>query len=367
MKHIVLGYPTTDEGEVRLQAFMFGNGHMSFPVFITIVFGILAMPEHWKATVRAYHRGKRSARIANWNWNVLVCQPNAMLRSKISNNKTTTMKQSSLFVSFITVGAFLFTVLFWQERLAVNAIIFSSFIAFSILILYPDAKKRTAARFLFAVHFICLALLVWQNTGLTTIAYGSSLLLLVGFSEYTHRSIWFAGVSAVWNFVLFIIRFPKLIYTVFKDRKGISVATKKRLSLLIFPVMVFIIFFLIYSVANGVLSNWMEQLAKQIDTALKNLLALTQPERLLFLLLGFFISEALLLRSHEQLLEAKEAILNDNLLRKSTRNYKRVKTWWHNTVLTVMGKNGEWESCIKKRICHGIDKSFIVERLADSS
>src|SRR6476661_2751172 len=34
MKHILLGYPTTDEGEICLQAFMMGSGHVSFPVVI---------------------------------------------------------------------------------------------------------------------------------------------------------------------------------------------------------------------------------------------------------------------------------------------------------------------------------------------
>jgi ubiquinone biosynthesis protein Coq4 len=54
MKHIVLGYPTTDEGEVCLQAFMLGNGHLSFPVASTILFGLCTMPEYWHSFIKAY-------------------------------------------------------------------------------------------------------------------------------------------------------------------------------------------------------------------------------------------------------------------------------------------------------------------------
>ena len=47
IKHILLDYDTTDKGEVCLQCFMLGNGHISFPVFITVVFGFVTIPEHW--------------------------------------------------------------------------------------------------------------------------------------------------------------------------------------------------------------------------------------------------------------------------------------------------------------------------------
>src|SRR6478735_6835179 len=63
IKHILLGYPTTDEGEVSLQCFMPGNDHISFPVFITVLFGSLNMPEYWTPFIKAYRRGKASTPI----------------------------------------------------------------------------------------------------------------------------------------------------------------------------------------------------------------------------------------------------------------------------------------------------------------
>ncbi len=46
IKHILLQYDTTDEGEVCLQCFMLGNGHISFPVLATVIYGILTIPEY---------------------------------------------------------------------------------------------------------------------------------------------------------------------------------------------------------------------------------------------------------------------------------------------------------------------------------
>lgn len=57
IKHLLLNYDTTDEGEVCLQCFMLGNKHISFPVLISVVFGYVTMPEYWSKFKEAYKRG----------------------------------------------------------------------------------------------------------------------------------------------------------------------------------------------------------------------------------------------------------------------------------------------------------------------
>lgn len=89
IKHIILGYETTDEGEVCLQSFMLGNGHLSFPVVITVVFGYLTMPEHWSEFLRAYNRGKISTKIKNWPWFQLILLPTQSLINKLNNHENT--------------------------------------------------------------------------------------------------------------------------------------------------------------------------------------------------------------------------------------------------------------------------------------
>ncbi len=44
IKHILLEYDTTESGEVCLQCFMLGNGHVSFPVVATVLYGFLQCP-----------------------------------------------------------------------------------------------------------------------------------------------------------------------------------------------------------------------------------------------------------------------------------------------------------------------------------
>jgi hypothetical protein len=84
IKHILLQYDTTDEGEVCLQCFMLGNGHISFPVAATVLYGFVTMPEYWKKFRIAYKRGKQCIPIKNWQWFSILEQSTQSLIYKIN-------------------------------------------------------------------------------------------------------------------------------------------------------------------------------------------------------------------------------------------------------------------------------------------
>jgi len=85
IKHILLDYDTTGEGEVCLQCFMLGNGHLSFPVAATVGFGLITMPEYWALFFKAYQRGKRSASLQHWQWHSLLEISTQSLKDKINS------------------------------------------------------------------------------------------------------------------------------------------------------------------------------------------------------------------------------------------------------------------------------------------
>ena len=84
IKHILLQYNTTDEGEVCLQCFMLGNKHVSFPVLATVMYGLITMPEHWKKFSEAYKRGLRCKPVGDWQWFALLDQPTNLLIEKVN-------------------------------------------------------------------------------------------------------------------------------------------------------------------------------------------------------------------------------------------------------------------------------------------
>ncbi len=84
IKHILLEYDTTDEGEVCLQCFMLGNRHLSFPVIATVLFGFVTMPEHWKKFITAYRRGTKSASLKHYKWFDIIGKKTMVLRNRIN-------------------------------------------------------------------------------------------------------------------------------------------------------------------------------------------------------------------------------------------------------------------------------------------
>jgi hypothetical protein len=87
LKHVVLGFDTTEEGELCLQSFMFGNGRVSFPVLATILFGVLTSPEYWQKMRTAYRKGKSCIPIHKWNWFALVPEKTAVVQHRIFHTK----------------------------------------------------------------------------------------------------------------------------------------------------------------------------------------------------------------------------------------------------------------------------------------
>ncbi|MFC4231796.1 Coq4 family protein [Parasediminibacterium paludis] len=83
MKHLLLGYDTSEEGEICMQCFMFGNGRISFPVLITVAFGLVFTPEYWQMMQLAYQMGKDCNPIYTWDWMQLLTLETEFVKSQI--------------------------------------------------------------------------------------------------------------------------------------------------------------------------------------------------------------------------------------------------------------------------------------------
>jgi ubiquinone biosynthesis protein Coq4 len=83
IKHILLEYDTTDDGEVCLQCFMLGNRHISFPVLATVLYGFVTMPEYWHLFKSAFRRGRKCKPVENWKWFEILADKTADLKNKM--------------------------------------------------------------------------------------------------------------------------------------------------------------------------------------------------------------------------------------------------------------------------------------------
>lgn len=72
IKHVVLGYPPTEQGEVCLQTFMLANGRCTIPVLIAVTYGWATMPEFWSCFRKAWQRGRSNIPLGDLDWIALV-------------------------------------------------------------------------------------------------------------------------------------------------------------------------------------------------------------------------------------------------------------------------------------------------------
>ena len=87
LKHVLLCYDTTEEGEACLQCFMLGTRRISFPVLATVLYAFITMPEYWYKMKQAFHEGRQVVFFHNWNWNELLPVQTEVLRSRIFKTK----------------------------------------------------------------------------------------------------------------------------------------------------------------------------------------------------------------------------------------------------------------------------------------
>jgi hypothetical protein len=64
LKHVVLAYELEPVGEVRMQAFMLGNGNWTLPSCLIFLFGLLLLPQHWRLFRQDYRAGQRCLPLA---------------------------------------------------------------------------------------------------------------------------------------------------------------------------------------------------------------------------------------------------------------------------------------------------------------
>jgi hypothetical protein len=229
------------------------------------------------------------------------------------------MKQRESKLFLIILGAIIFNIIFWKEKPGINIILFDIFICISVFWLFPYSLKNKISRWLLAGHLITAAMVLIHNTVLIEISFTITLLLFISFSQYLHRSVWYAGGSALQNYVLTI---PNFFHEI-KTRKGKSIGLprwSKYFRFLLIPVSILIVFIIIYSSANSVFSNIIADLTNAIRDWLSHFFNWFSFERLGFFLLGIVVVSGLLLRN-------RNAYFSDIDMKKQN-DFSRKKTYF---------------------------------------
>lgn len=217
-------------------------------------------------------------------------------------------------ITLVTAGAVLFNLLFWHEKLGLNTVLYDLFILTALFSLYPQSLRNSAVRWLILGHLICLAMVVYHNTPLSKIGFVSTLCLLVPFAEYAHRSAWFAGGSMLLNMLFMVAAYGEGFLNIRMGKiKRKSLSRIIRFS--VFPLLILLVFFLIYNAANNAFNQLAEQAGRELEKFFGEFFDLFSPQRFMFFLLGLFVTGAVLLKSRVNWFSQKETGCTDAMRR----------------------------------------------------
>ncbi len=243
----------------------------------------------------------------------------------------------SLKVILGTSGAVLFNLIFWQEKLALNAVFFDVFILWSVFMMYPAAFRLPVMKWLLAAHIITLAAVLFHNTVLSKLAFSITLVLVVVFTQYLHRSVWYAAASALMNYILAPVSFfgnIKLIRYKFFNLSSVG----KSLRFVIVPLLLLGLFFGLYNFANIVFKNMIKDIGQAVENYFSRFFEWFSWQRAGFLLLGLFITCGLLLKSSVNYFSAADQKMQDTLSRKKKNTVRWRQTAWFDLLSLLMGK-----------------------------
>lgn len=117
LKHVLLDYKMTAEDEIRMQAFMVGNGNYSLPSFSILFFGAILLPDLWSIFYSDFTKGRKSIAISEWTIEKYAHRNLIELRAELlkpeSEQKTIfDMKRLTTLGAFASITAGVFGMLF---------------------------------------------------------------------------------------------------------------------------------------------------------------------------------------------------------------------------------------------------------------
>ena len=159
------------------------------------------------------------------------------------------MKKEIVKSEIILIGAALFNLIFWHEKMGINTVLFTLFMVSSLWYIERDSFQTRAVRITVAVSILLSALVVWHNSLIVKIIYMLNFSIMIGMIQ--QRQLRFLG-NAFLLYWISLFAVPKNLILSLKQHPILRGHKKMNqgLKLAAIPAIVFPIFYGIYYAAN---------------------------------------------------------------------------------------------------------------------
>jgi uncharacterized protein DUF4153 len=275
------------------------------------------------------------------------------LRFKALYKKTNDMSRLHPKILVTIAGAFLFNFLFWNEKLALNMLLFDLFIVVSIFKLYPGTLLKPGVKALCLAHIVAIALVVVQGTDLSILAAVVTLILLVGFAEHLHRSVIYAAASMFYQTASVVPAFISL----FRNRSSggsVKRQNRSRLRLFFFPIGLVFLFFVLYFGANEAFAALVNSVTSSVSAYLYKVFGDISFVRLPFIIFGGYVTGMLIINKRISKYADRELAQSDKLLRVKRKYDSQQFSIFDEIVSAFMGSFARGAMALKNKNLIGL-------------
>ncbi len=238
----------------------------------------------------------------------------------------------------LLIALLVYNSLFFSERFGLNILLFLLLVFSFQYLLFKESFKSRNVLISVALTVFTAVMLVWHNSLLSKWMFFISYAITLGFIiQPGLRFIGYSLLTSISNFV----KFPVELLT---WEKSSSKAAKRGLKfskvwlVSIFPILIGVVFFMIYRISNPIFAEVTDTFWKEIGIKISELLKHISVLRMLFVLLGLFLLSGMLIHRNYSLFAHEEALLADSITR------KRSKPW--SAYFSIAFKNEYWSGLI---------------------
>ncbi|MFC4141728.1 DUF4153 domain-containing protein [Pedobacter mendelii] len=238
--------------------------------------------------------------------------------------------KSNLLLLSALLGGLLFNLLFWKERLALNLLIYSTYLLI-IAYLNPEVVKSLKFKIYGLAHLLAAILVVINNSDLTLVSYYISLLLFIGFSRNQQIRTIFTAFAAA------ILQMITVTFNAIRNLSEVSIGNFnlkplfKIIKYVFIPIVIVTVFTCLYSAASSVFAHYAEAFLNNISNFVDKIFGFIFKDlsfiRFLHFCLGLILTSGLILAFFDKSIQNTEANCKEQLLR--IRRNQNQKTVWH--------------------------------------
>lgn len=249
------------------------------------------------------------------------------------------MKNKSNFLLLSALlGGLLFNFLFWEERLALNLLIYSAYLL-TITFVNPEVNKSKKLKIYGLAHLLAGILVVINNSNLTLASYYISLILFIGIAHNQQIRTVFTALLAGF------LQMVTLPFNAIKNLTNVRIGNFnlkpffKLLKYVLIPIVIVTVFTCLYSAASNVFAHYVELVLNGIANSLGDLINFFFKDldlaQVAFFCFGLILTSGLLLAFFDKSLQKAELKCKEQLIR--IRRKVNQRTAWFEFLQTFTG------------------------------